>query len=138
MSASLLWISQNWCRDFSDLLHAFVEIESCYMDLSKLLHGFVKLATWICWSCYVDSLKLFYIFLTLSQAKLSNLTNARWLASKAQFDLKPQCLASIVPLAMVRNKPPFNPSNSQDKPLGLAYLYSCGQATWLNIFLLRI
>ena len=48
------------CRDFSDLLHAFVQMkavtwicQSYYMDLSNLLHGFVEVVMWILKSCSI-------------------------------------------------------------------------------------
>ena len=39
------------------------------MDISKLLRGFVKIDRWISRSCYMDLLKLFYVFLALYQKK---------------------------------------------------------------------
>ena len=95
-------------------------------DSLKLLCGFVKVV--LCISHPLPS----------KTKQFDQCFKAYWLPSKYQFGLKPQCLVYVVPLAMFRNKSSFNPSNSQEKPLGLAYLYSCGQATWLNIFLLRI
>ena len=49
----------------------FFKLSHVYMDLSKLIHGIVKVATWICKSCYVDMSKLIYLFLTLCQTKPS-------------------------------------------------------------------
>ena len=39
----------------------------CSMNLLKLQHQFVKFAAWICWYCYVNLSKLFYVFIALSQ-----------------------------------------------------------------------
>ena len=38
------------------------------MDFSKVFQGFVKVATWVCYSCYMD---LFHVFLALCQTKRS-------------------------------------------------------------------
>ena len=35
------------------------------MDFSTLLHGFVKVASWICYSCYVGLSKLLHVFCAL-------------------------------------------------------------------------
>jgi len=78
--------------------------------LSKLIYGFlyvvtrtiVKVTTWICWSCYVDLSKLFYVFLDLCQTrpswsltKISKLVEAAVLNQRCWMSQSIQCLGPL-------------------------------------------
>ena len=71
-----------------------------------LLLGLVKVTTWICWSCYVDLSKLFYVFLDLCQTRPSwSLTKISKLVEAAALNQRcwmSQSIQSLGPLCLVQ------------------------------------